>query len=94
MKRFLLLPCVAAAALSFLPGAMADTAAGSDARAAFHALFRASLDNKRALAVHVGGQTIQGAVVRLIGDDAVELRNQQFDHIVVRLDRIDAVAAP
>ncbi len=73
---------------------MADTASSTDARSAFQTLFQDSIDNKRGLAVHVGGQTIQGAVVRLIGTDAVELRNQQYDRIVVRIDRIDGVSAP
>ncbi len=98
MKPLQIRPAMAFAALilslSFATSTMADTASSTDARSAFQSLFQDSLDNKRGLALHVGGQTIQGAVVRLIGTDAVELRNQQFDHIVVRIDRIDGVSAP
>ncbi len=61
--------------LALTSPAMADTASSTDARSAFHALFQDSIEHKRGLALHVGGQTIQGAVVRLIGTDAVELRN-------------------
>ena len=38
--------------------------------------------------------SISGAVLRIEPGQWVELRNQQFGSIVVRLDRIDAVAAP
>ena len=33
------------------------------------------------------------ALKRLIGEDAVEVKNREFGRIVIRLDRIDAVAA-
>ena len=39
-----------------------------------------------------GSQAIGGAVVRIEAGAFVELRNQEFGRIVIRLDRIDAVA--
>lgn len=49
--------------------------------------------DKRSVMLYVSGQTIGGAVVRVEpGRSVVELRNQQYGRIVVRLDRIDAVA--
>ena len=59
---------------------------------AYQELFAASQKEKRGLTFHVRGQTIGGAVVRVIGNDAVEIRNQQFGRIIIRLDSIDAVA--
>lgn len=69
-----------------------DEAAPTDAASAYQALFDASRDNKRGLTLYVDGATVNGYVVRMIGRDAVELRSQQHDRIVVKLDRIDAIA--
>ncbi|WP_395702420.1 hypothetical protein [Aquabacterium sp.] len=44
--------------------------------------------------VYVGGQAIGGAVVKIEPGQSVELRSQQYSKIVVRLDRIDAIAMP
>jgi hypothetical protein len=57
------------------------------------ALAAAQLD-KRGITLYVNGQTLGGAVLRLEPGLWVELRNPQFGRIVVRLDRIDAVALP
>lgn len=47
---------------------------------------------KRSVMLYVAGQAIGGAVVRVEPGRLVELRNQQYGRIVVRLDRVDAVA--
>jgi len=47
---------------------------------------------KKGLTFYVKGQTISGVVVRVIGADAVEVRNQTFSRIIIRLDSIDALA--
>jgi hypothetical protein len=60
---------------------------------AFRELLEMSLKEKKGLTFYVNGQTISGAVTRLIGDDAVEVKNREFGRIIIRLDRIDAVAA-
>jgi len=64
-----------------------------NARQAFQELFDVSAKSGKGLVLHVGGQTIAGVVTRVIGDDAVEVRNREYARIVLRLDRIDAVAA-
>lgn len=69
-----------------------DQAAPADAASAYQALFDASRENKRGLTLYVDGAGINGYVVGMIGRDAVELRSQQHDRIVVKLDRIDAIA--
>ena len=59
----------------------------------FKELLEMSLKEKKGLTFYVQGQVISGAVTRLIGEDAVEVKNREFSRIVIRLDRIDAVAA-
>ena len=44
--------------------------------------------------LYVNGQTIGGGVTRIEPGQWVELRNQTYGKIIVRIDRIDAIAAP
>lgn len=60
---------------------------------AFQELFDYSLKEKKGLTFYVQGQTIAGIVTKVIGDDTIEVRNQTSNRIIIRLDRIDAVAA-
>jgi hypothetical protein len=60
---------------------------------AFRELLEMSLKEKKGLTFYVHGQVISGGVIRLIGEDAVEVKNREFGRIIIRLDRIDAVAA-
>ena len=54
----------------------------------------AAQQDKRGVTLYIGGQTIGGAVTRIEAGQWVELRNQQSGKIIVRLDRIDGLAAP
>lgn len=81
---------LAALALSLTTGAASATDA---ARGIEQALVAAQQD-KRGITVYVAGQTIGGAVTRIEPGQWVELKNQSAGKIIVRLDRIDAVAAP
>jgi len=74
---------------------LALSAAGSLAgdTQAFKELLEMSLKEKKGLTFYVHGQVISGGVIRLIGEDAVEVKNREFGRIIIRLDRIDAVAA-
>ena len=54
----------------------------------------AALQDKRGITLYVAGQTIAGAVTRVEPGKWVEMRNQQYGRIIVRLDRIDGIAAP
>lgn len=56
------------------------------------AMMKASLESKRGLVFYVDGQTIAGRV-KQIGADFVIVANQEHGQVLVRLDRIDAVAA-
>lgn len=61
-------------------------------QAAFKEMIDWSLKEKRGLTFFVNGQSIGGGVVRWIGNEAVELKSQQYTKIVVRLDRVDGIA--
>ena len=80
----LALPAAAHAQSPGLPSGVAQ---------AWQELFAASQKEKRGLMFYVRGQQIGGGVVRVIGNDAVEVRNQTYGRIIIRLDQIDAVAA-
>ena len=75
--------------------ALAATCAGATQSAnpsPFADLLNASLEQKRGLIFYVNGQSIPGAVTRWIGQQAVEVHNQEYGRIVILLDRIDAIA--
>ena len=59
---------------------------------AFQDLFTQSQKEKKGLMFYVKGQQIGGAVTRILGNDAVEVRNQSYGRIIIRIDQIDALA--
>lgn len=62
--------------------------------AAIEEALTSAKESKRGIIVFIAGQTVGGAVVSLQSGSHVELRNQEFGRIVVRIDRIDGVALP
>jgi hypothetical protein len=82
-----LLACVAAMLVLGSGNASAAEPASS-----IEQMLGAAQQDKRSVMLYVGGQAIGGAVLRIEPGRAVELRNQQYGHIVIRLDRVDAVA--
>jgi endonuclease YncB( thermonuclease family) len=79
------------AALVALAGA---SAAAADAAHGIEQALQAAQQDKRGITVYVNGQAIGGAVTRVEPGQWVELKNQTSSRIIVRLDRIDAIAAP
>jgi hypothetical protein len=74
--------------------AMAALGMGALAHAAsdpFEEVLQASLADRKGVMVYVDGQAIPGRVTKL-SPETVELSSQEFRRIVVRRDRIDAVA--
>jgi hypothetical protein len=75
-----------------LAAAPAAPTAGSVAMNPFQELFDLSMKEKKGLLFHLcGSQTIGGVVVK-VGEGTVEVKNREYGRIVIRLDRIDAVA--
>ena len=58
----------------------------------FRKLLEQSLNEKKGLTFYVNGSPIPALVRRILDDQAVEVYNQQHDTIVIRLDRVDAIA--
>lgn len=56
-------------------------------------LLESSFKDKKGLIFYVKGHAIPGAVTRLIGESAVEVKNREYGRIIIRLDRVDAIAA-
>jgi endonuclease YncB( thermonuclease family) len=84
--------CKAAAALTLMLAAVAANA--TEAARGIEQALAAAQQDKRGITVYVAGQTIGGAVTRIEPGQWVELKNQTASKIIVRLDRIDAIAAP
>lgn len=95
IMKFMFLSGVLVAATFLSPAlgqAPPEKSKASAASASFKEMFDQSLKDKKGITLYLGGQTISGAVTR-VGTDAVELRSQEFSRIVVRMERIDGVAA-
>ena len=73
---------------------MSGVAHATDAVQGIEQALAAALQDKRGITLYVNGQTISGAVTSIEPGRWVELRNQQHGRILVRLDRIDGIAAP
>jgi hypothetical protein len=58
----------------------------------FKELIETSLKEKRGLTIFLKGQTIAGIVTQIIGLEAIEVRNQTFRRVIIRLDAVDAMA--
>lgn len=54
------------------------------------AVLRASHARQRSIVVHVNGEAVTG-IVKAIGPDVVVLVNREYERVVVRRDRIDAI---
>jgi len=85
---------IAALAMTLAVGAANAAASAVDAVRGIEQALAAALQDKRGITVYVAGQAIGGAVTRIEPGQWVELRNQTAGRIIVRLDRIDGIAAP
>lgn len=59
----------------------------------FQELFELSIRDKKGLTFYFQGQTLTAIVTKILGDGAVEARNQTHGRIIIRLDGLIAVAA-
>ncbi len=58
----------------------------------YQELFDLSQRENKGLTFYVNGQTIPGLVTKIISDEAIEIHNQINDRLIIRIDRIDAIA--
>ena len=75
-----------------LGGNTTASAQGGTPMTYFQELIEQSQKEKKGLTFYIKGQTIAGVVTKVVLPDAVEVRNQTFSKIVIRLDQVDAVA--
>jgi len=59
---------------------------------AFEEVLNQSLAQKKGLSIYIAGQVINGVFVKRIDANTIEVRNQTFGRILIRVDRIDAIA--
>jgi hypothetical protein len=94
MKSYGLLPLALLATLQL--ATLGNVQAGEpDQRSmqAYNELLEMSLKEKKGLMFYVNGQAIGGAVTRIGDDGFIEVRNQQYGRILIRLEQVDALAA-
>lgn len=77
-----------AVAVYFIPATFAQ----SEPALSYQELLDRSEKEKKGLMFYVKGQTIAGVFVKRIGADAIEIRNQSYSRLIIRIDSIDAVA--
>lgn len=80
--------------VAMLGATLGGVMAAEPAKGGLEGALQAALESKRGVRVYVNGEAIGGAVTRIEAGQYIELRNQEFGRIVVRWDRIDAVAMP
>ncbi len=75
-----------------LTGYNAASAQGGSAMHPFQELIEQSQKEKKGLTFFIKGQNVGGVVTKIISPETVEVRNQTFSRIIIRLDQVDAVA--
>lgn len=88
-RRILIGSAAAAAAALFAPPQVISQ---ENSMHPFAELLQTSQAEKKGLVFYLGGQTVAGIVIKITGNDLVEVRNQTHSRILIRLDRVDAVA--
>ncbi len=78
--------------LVFTQTSVAQTSSAALAPAAVEEILNQSLTQKKGMSIYIGGQVINGVFVKRIDANTIEVRNQTFGRIVIRMDRIDAIA--
>ena len=83
---------LAIAWLTAAPASFAQTAAGALAPADVEEILNQSLNQKKGMTIYLGGQVINGVFVKRLDANTIEVRNQTYGRIIIRVDRIDAIA--
>lgn len=85
-----------AVAAAFAIGTAAVPAAAQSGNAlnaaAVEEILNTSQTQKKGMSIYTGGQVINCLFVKRIDGNTIEVRNQQFGRIILRIDRIDAIA--
>ena len=60
---------------------------------AFQELIALSLKEKKRLTFFMNGQSLPAVVTKIVNEHTAEGHNQQYDRIIIRLSRVNAIAA-
>ena len=82
---------VTALGLMMLCGGVSQAAPTGAVPDAFRELLDLSKQEKSGLTFYLNGQTLPAIVTKINDDGTVEGRNQQYDRIVIRLNRVNAI---
>ncbi|MGE3848875.1 MAG: hypothetical protein AB7I01_18505 [Gammaproteobacteria bacterium] len=95
MGRTSMKPRATALLLALVVGcglSLAAEARSSKTPDAYQALLKESLEKKFGLTFYLNGATVPGVVTNIGDDGYVEVRNQEHGRIIIRMDRVDAIA--
>lgn len=73
---------------------LAQSTTGALSNAAVEEVLNQSLSQKKGMAIYIGGQIINAIFVKRIDANTIEVKNQSFGRMLIRTDRIDAIAIP
>ncbi len=71
---------------------LAQSTSGALASTAVEEVLNQSLAQKKGMAIYIGGQIINAIFVKRLDANTIEVKNQTFGRIIIRLDRVDAIA--
>ena len=71
---------------------LAQSTLGAFSAAAVEEILNQSLAQKKGMSIYIGGQVINAIFVKRIDANTIEVKNQTFGRIIIRTDRVDAIA--
>ena len=71
---------------------LAQSTSGTLSNAAVEEVLSQSLTQKKGMAIYISGQVINAIFVKRIDANTIEVKNQSFGRIIIRMDRVDAIA--
>lgn len=71
---------------------LAQSTSAALAAAAVEEVLNQSVTQKKGMAIYIGGQVINAIFVKRIDANTIEVKNQTFGRIIIRMDRVDAIA--
>ena len=70
----------------------AQSTSGAVSAPAVEEVLNQSLAQKKGMSIYIGGQVINAIFVKRIDANMIEVKNQTFGRIIIRMDRVDAIA--
>lgn len=71
---------------------LAQSTSGALSAPAIEEVLNQSLAQKKGMSIYIGGQVINAIFVKRIDANTIEVKNQTFGRIIIRMDRVDAIA--